>query len=294
VAAPRVSIICIFLDMKDFLAEAVESVLAQDFTDFELLLVDDGSSDGSSEIARDFASRFPDKVRYLEHQEHATCGMSASRNLGIRQSAAPYIAFIDADDRWRPHKLSQQVALLDREPAAAMVCGRVNYWESWRGGKDRLVFTGHLRDALSRPPDALLRLYPLGVVDAPCPSDIMVRRAVVDAVGGFEESFTGFYEDMAFFVKIFAEFPVWFSTAVWLDYRRHDASASSGIAAGDYRRIRRSLFDLLENYLAERSVTEKAKVLRAIAGARWELDHPLLGRVRRAVRSRLARLGGRW
>ena len=275
--------------MEAFIGEAIESVLGQDFEDFELLLVDDGSSDGSTAVARDFERRFPDRVRYLEHEGHANRGMSASRNLGIHHSAAPYIAFIDADDRWRSSKLLRQVAILDREPDAAMVCGRVNYWESWRGGRDRLVFTGHVRDALSRPPEALLRLYPLGVVDAPCPSDIMVRRSAVEAVGGFEESFTGFYEDMAFFVKIFAEFPVWFSTAVWLDYRRHDGSASSRISPEEYRTIRRTLLDRFEDYLAGRPIAEKEKIRLAIASARWELDHPLLGRLRRSVRSRLAR-----
>jgi glycosyltransferase involved in cell wall biosynthesis len=294
VAAPSVSIICIFLDMEAFIAEAIKSVLDQDFEDFELLLVDDGSTDGSTSIARDFERRFPDKVRYLEHEGHANRGMSASRNLGIQCSTAPYLAFIDADDRWRPTKLSQQITILDREPEAAMVCGRVNYWETWRGGRDRLVFTGHRRDGLSRPPETLLSLYPLGVVDAPCPSDIMVRRSAVEAVGGFEESFTGFYEDMAFFVKIFAEFPVWLSTSVWLDYRRHEGSASSNITADDYRRIRRSLLDRLEVYVANRPISEKARVLRAIATARWELDHAFLGRLRRSVRSRLARLSGGW
>lgn len=288
--SPRVSVVCIFLNVERFLAEAIESVLVQDFPDFELLLVDDGSTDASTGIARGLAGRFPAKLRYLEHPGHSNRGMSASRNLGIRSASAPYVAFIDADDRWRGTKLSEQVAILDREREAAMACGRVNYWSSWRGGTDRLVYTGHARDGLSRAPETLLRLYPLGVADAPCPSDVMVRRAAIDAVGGFDEHFTGFYEDMAFFAKIFAEWPVCFSSRAWTDYRQHDDSASSLTRPDQRRSIRRTFLDRFESYVDGRRLPEKAKIRRAIALARWELEHPWLGRCLRAARVRLSRL----
>jgi glycosyltransferase involved in cell wall biosynthesis len=83
VTSPRVSVICIFLDEERFLREAIDSVVAQDFTDWELLLVDDGSRDASTGIARDYATAMPDKVRCLEHSDHANRGMSAARNLGL-------------------------------------------------------------------------------------------------------------------------------------------------------------------------------------------------------------------
>ena len=79
--APLVSVITIFLNANRFIREAIESVLAQDFTDFELILVDDGSTDGSSALACGYAEKFPDKISYLEHANHSNRGMSASRNL---------------------------------------------------------------------------------------------------------------------------------------------------------------------------------------------------------------------
>src|SRR5258707_1101776 len=81
---PRVTVITIFLDAERYLDEAIMSVLRQDLPDWELLLVDDGSSDRSTTIALDYTQRFPDKIIYLEHEGHANRGMSASRNLGIR------------------------------------------------------------------------------------------------------------------------------------------------------------------------------------------------------------------
>ena len=86
--APLVSVVTIFLNGEPFIGEAIESVLAQTFRDFELLLVDDGSTDGSTALARARAEREPGRVLYLEHEGHANRGMSASRNLGIEHAQA--------------------------------------------------------------------------------------------------------------------------------------------------------------------------------------------------------------
>ena len=91
----------IFLDAALFLAEALDSVLAESFQDFELLLVDDGWTDGSTTIARGFADRLRARGRYLEHPGDANRGMSASRNLGIRHARGPF-RLLDADDVWLP------------------------------------------------------------------------------------------------------------------------------------------------------------------------------------------------
>src|SRR5918994_2063107 len=99
-----VSCIVIFLDEERFIEEAIKSVFAQTYENWELLLVDDGSTDGSTQIALRYAERHPGKVRYLEHPGHQNRGMSASRNLGISQAKGEYVALLDADDVWLPHK----------------------------------------------------------------------------------------------------------------------------------------------------------------------------------------------
>ena len=177
--APLVSVVAIFLNGQPYLSDAVECVLAQDFQDFELLLVDDGSTDGSTRLALDYARRWPGRVIYLEHEGHSNRGMSASRNLGIRHARGKFLALIDADDIWRPTKLSEQVALLEQYPEVAMVSGAVSYWRSWAGEEDVIIPTGHVQDKPVLPPEALLALYPLGRAAAPCPSDLMLRREIV-------------------------------------------------------------------------------------------------------------------
>ena len=114
---PLVSVIMIFLNAERFIQEAIESVLAQSYTGWELLLIDDGSVDSSGEIARQYAGRYARKMRYLSHAGGANLGMSASRNLGIKSARGELIAFLDADDVWLAEKLEQQVEILRLQPA---------------------------------------------------------------------------------------------------------------------------------------------------------------------------------
>src|SRR5437870_6205119 len=100
-----ISVVTIFLNAEKFLQQAVESVFTQTYDQWELLLVDDGSTDASSKMAKDIADQHPQNVRYLEHEGHKNLGMSASRNLGIREAKGSYIAVLDSDDFWFPQQL---------------------------------------------------------------------------------------------------------------------------------------------------------------------------------------------
>ena len=117
----RVSIVTPFLNAERFLAESVESVLAQTRDDWELLLVDDGSSDRSRAIACAYAARYPDRIHVLSHPENRHRGASASRNVGTARAVGEYIAYLDADDVYLPGKLAHQVPLLDAHPEVGIV-----------------------------------------------------------------------------------------------------------------------------------------------------------------------------
>ncbi|MBA2318870.1 MAG: glycosyltransferase family 2 protein [Euzebyales bacterium] len=110
--SPAVSVVLIFYNDERFLPEAIESVLGQTYRDFELILADDGSTDGSTALARSYAQADPERVRYVEHPGHANHGISAARNLGIADVRGRFVAFLDSDDVWEPEKLADAAGTL--------------------------------------------------------------------------------------------------------------------------------------------------------------------------------------
>ena len=300
---PRVSVIAIFLDGEAFLAEAIESVIAQSFQNLEFLLVDDGSGPPATKIAKAYAARYPGKIRYLEHPGHVNRGAAAARNLGILQACGELVAFIDADDVWLPSKLADHVAVLDAHPEVGMVCGTAIYWNSWSNGRDHVVPTGHRQDVVIHPPAAALELYPLGTAQPPCPSDVVIRADLVRQIGGFEEQFTAekqLFEDQAFFLKVWLSAPVYFCSAQSLKYREHPASCVATVTrAGKYHQVRLYFLEWLEAYLKSKNNIDPrvtSSLRRAVRYYRSPRIHYLLS-VLTKVRNRFSRLSaraGRW
>lgn len=280
-----VSIIMIFYNSERFIREAVESVFAQTYGNWELLLADDGSTDTSSATARQFAEQYPGKVRYLEHYGHQNRGMSATRNLGIREARGEYIAILDSDDVWLPHKLEEQVTILDSFPEAAMVYGRTQFWFSWTGNpedveRDFITDIGVQPNILVKPPTMLAYF----LKSCPYSCSVLVRREIVEDVGGFEEAFRGMYEDQVFFAKVFARAPVFVSGECWDRYRRHsDSCMSVAMKAGQFHPVNPSPTSLtflkwLEVYLLEQGIKD-AKVWVALREMLLPYDHPILYRL---------------
>lgn len=251
--APLVSIVLIFFNEERFLPDAVASVLAQTLTDWELLLVDDGSTDASSDRARAYAREQPQRIRYLEHPDHANRGMSATRNLGIFSARGRYLSFIDADDVWLPRKLEEQVALAQANPRAAMVVGLTQWWYGWTGvaADARRDFVQTLPVALDTvvAPPALLTAFLQD--EYASIADILVNRELAQSVGGYETAFRGLYEDQAFHAKICAAHPVYVSHKTWYRYRQHPDScvAAAATVSGAKAAARLMYLNWLESYL---------------------------------------------
>jgi glycosyltransferase involved in cell wall biosynthesis len=296
-AAPQVSVIVIFLNAQRFIEEAVESVLAQTHEDWELLLVDDGSTDGSNAVALRYQAGGHGRVRYLHHPGHANLGMSASRNLGLRSARGQYVALLDADDVWRPHKLARQVAILTAEPRAAMVYGAPEYWYSWTGRvedsvRDTVRDIGIGTSTLMEPP-ALLTLFLQGRAVTPCPSDILVRRSDALRVGGFEDSFRGLYEDQVFCAKVCLDAPVFVSTECWDRYRQHPESCSSTARSTSHHAVARLAYlKWLEKFLTSKRI-EVPELWQALRDrqSRYRASSPdgLVGRLWRSGQAALKR-----
>src|SRR5690348_5760608 len=184
--APLVSVIIPFFNSESFLRETIESVLKQDYTNWELLLMDDGSTDESVQIARSFAEMHPDKIFYYEHLGHQNKGLSATRNAGIRQARGELVTFIDSDDVWLPGFLTTQVALMQKHDVA-MVCEATEYWYDWLNPrkKNKIIPIGITNDVAYDPPQLMLNLYPLGKGTSPCTCAFLIKKEALVRHDGF-------------------------------------------------------------------------------------------------------------
>ncbi|MEX2382395.1 MAG: glycosyltransferase family A protein [Opitutales bacterium] len=284
-SSPLVSVIITFLNEGMFLEEAIASVLAQDYKYWELLLVDDGSADSSAELALRYARQYPGRIRSLEHKGHVNRGVCASRNLGTRHARGRYFAFLDADDVWLPAKLTQQVAIMEANPSAGMVCGTTEYWYSWTGRpkdrtRNRRLPVGAPSGSLIQPPGLLKQLYPLGRGVAPCPSNFLLRRETVEQIKGFEEDFQGpnqMYEDQAFLTKVHLNAAVYVAGACWDLHRIHPAScvAQVGAESDTYHAVRQFYLKWLEEYLLTEDVDDE-EIWNSYRCSLWRYQHPNL------------------
>lgn len=272
-SSPLVSIVIICFNGVEFLQEAIDSALAQTYTHWELFIVDDGSSDGSDEIARNYASRDSARIHYLEHDGHKNLGMSASRNLGIRCAKGEYLAFLDADDYWLPEKLETHVRMLNDQPNVGMLYGTAKYWYSWTGRAEDKArdFVPELRtrgNILFDPPE-LLPMLLNGKAEVPCTCSLLVRRELVQKIGGFEESFRGMYEDQVFYAKVCLSTPVLATDDCLAWYRQHPKSHSSVIVkSGKLISTQYSFLQWLETYCSKTNVTDR-NVLQTIRRKLW-------------------------
>lgn len=245
-ANPVVSILTPAFNSAAFIAETVESALQQSWSDFELLIVDDGSTDGTLDVVRT-AARGDSRVKCLSGP-HA--GPAAARNVGLQHASGRFIALLDSDDVWDSRFLSEQLSLLDQHPDISIVSANV---VSRGGPHDGTPFW-----PITSGTHELRTHEPIAHEDAVSVFAVF-RREVVEHIGGFDTAFTG-NEDYEFWLRaINAGFRVLQNRALLGRYRRRPGSVSSD----DLR--------MLNGIIA---VLEAAGRMRG----RLEVDRPLINR----------------
>ncbi|MDW7710115.1 MAG: glycosyltransferase [Deferrisomatales bacterium] len=192
---PRVSVIIPTRDRRELAAEAVGSVLSQTWHDLELLVVDDGGTDG---VAEHLGALYPDPRLRVVRQEHR--GVSAARNRGVAETSGEWVAFLDSDDLWLPRKLERQLAAA-AEPPGWVACHTEEAW--YRRGR-----WANPRKIHAKPTTpggwVFPACVPLCVIS---PSSILLRRRVFEALGGFDESLPA-CEDYDLWLRLTAFHPV--------------------------------------------------------------------------------------
>jgi glycosyltransferase involved in cell wall biosynthesis len=270
-----VSVIICFFNAKKFLKEAIKSVFAQTYKHWELLLIDDGSTDRSTKIARQYAERYPQKVSYIEHAKHRNLGTSVSRNVGINKSNGEYIAFLDSDDVWLPQKLEEQIQIMTSHPKVAMVYGPALQWYNWsdepvKGKSDFLQELGVKANIVIESPN-LLKEFLKNENIVPSPSGVLVRRKIICREGGFEEKFPTLFDDQVLYVKICFVSAVFVAGKCWIKYRNHPDSLCYTARNGKWEYWNQRYWEWVTKYLKEKGITDtdiqtilKKKLINAI------------------------------
>lgn len=263
--APLVSVVVPFLNPGEFLRECVESVMAQTYPHWELLLVDDGSTDGSPAIAGKFAAANPGRVTVLQHPAGENRGMPASRNLGLSRARGEFIASLDSDDVFLPDKLERQLGILGAHPECSFTFARMEVWSSWQvGRKDSIQnLTCPVGSPIAPP-----RFIPWLLSGRNDPQGALMRKADIDKVGGWVESIS-MCEDWAMYIKLALRWAVIADGKPNYRYRQH-ASQTCAVhrRAGTFHSSFAGFFDWLERYLSEQQVND-AEIRRAVRYARW-------------------------
>lgn len=243
---PLVSVVITAYNASNWIGETLESVLAQDFSDFEVIVVDDGSTDDTTMVVAGFGERV-----YCIHK--ANGGQPSARNVGIQAARGEYIAFVDADDLWAKEKLRLQVKLLKGTGVAWAYCDAYTFDDKsgrrlGRFGKANRQYDG----------DILESLFLAQFIPSPTP---IIRRAVFEHVGYFDEHMK-VAEDWNMWLKIAAHYPVGLVPMPLADYRCHSTSVIGGL---DPQAILNAQLTLIEKAIAREPARLGPLKNRAIA-----------------------------
>jgi glycosyltransferase involved in cell wall biosynthesis len=260
---PKVSVVIATYNRAKFLPETLESVFKQRFQVFELIVVDDGSTDNTQDVLR----TYEDRIHYIYHENR---GPSAARNLGVRRARAPWIAVQDSDDLCAAHHLETLYKYAAEHPG----CGMIFANGAYLGGKEHnreTIIPGRKSQHLAQQGIKLVDLFDKSIVRLQAS---LISKKCYDAVGGHDESLRISMDlDLAF--RILMRHPVAYLDEVVFYYRKHEGNI------GRNQELR-----LLEN------IRVIEKLLREFPQARTMLGE---GRVARRLAYRYYRLAkGRW
>ena len=250
-----------------FIRESLDSVLAQTFHDYEVICVDDGSTDDSVAILNEYR-------QHVTVLRQANGGQGAARNAGVHHTSGRYVAFIDQDDRWYPWKLTQQVLALEADPEAVLVHCNSDRMDI----QGRVLQRGATVEEHSRAMESPLgRLLGEGLI---LPSAMLVRRDAFERVGGFDHALRG-YEDFDLCARLKQKGRFVFLDEPGMCYRVH-AGGSSRAGHTVVRSRERFLKNMMKLYDTDEAKRCILNVLMAECYSDWGMDEMRSGNVSEA------------
>jgi glycosyltransferase involved in cell wall biosynthesis len=215
-AYPKVSVFVLTYNQKDFIQETIESILIQQYPNMEIVIGDDGSTDGAQEILLQYKKNYPDLFKLILSQRNE--GITANCNKILKECTGKYVAWLGGDDIWLPGKLSKQVSLLEKNPDAALCVSKVKWFDS-KTNKTLLIYPRGDFDVSDM--NNIEIAYYIG-----CNGSSYVFRSDAIPKYGFEPSIP-MVSDWLFVIEVLRKNRVIFINEALARYRRHGASMSN-------------------------------------------------------------------
>ena len=212
-----VSVIMPVYNTKTYLGTALDSVLKQSWVDFEIIIVDDGSKDGSRALIQQYAEKYPEKIRYF-FQENG--GAAHARNTGLKNAKGGYVAFLDSDDLWMSNKLQIQINYFQKNPEVDLIYTNAILIDSHGNDQGELYSRSEEFDIL--PNELFNSILIRNFVPF---SSIILKKTVIDNIGGFNVTY-GNTEDMDFLLRVIREHQGQGIKQNLIMYRIHENNAS--------------------------------------------------------------------
>lgn len=245
---PIVSIIIPAYNAAQFIAATLESALAQTLKDTEIIVIDDGSKDGTASVVQAFPN-----VRYVRQ---ANGGVSTARNHGAVLAQGQFLAFLDSDDIWHPDKLRQQVQAFEQHPDSVFCRTAFTYQDE---DEQRIRLGAERQDAPhSITPDLLPSfLHPYFAT-----STVMVRKSAFDEAGGFDASLR-IAEDVDFYLRVLAKHPKMIYMTEALVHKRTVEGSLGDDSASGYVQLLKVYDRFLAQHPQARHVLGESNIARA-------------------------------
>lgn len=193
---PKVSVIIPTYNCAEYIAEAIDSVLAQTYKNYEIIVIDDGSTDNTKQILKDYK----DKIKYIYQKNH---GVSIARNNGIINSTGKYVAFLDSDNKWLPNLLAESLSIFEKYPEVGLVHSRKirisedGFWFKKDNHGDEKYLSGNIYKYL------LFRKANINL------SSVVLRRNCLEKVGMFDDNLSKIgCEDRELFLRIAKKYKI--------------------------------------------------------------------------------------
>jgi glycosyltransferase involved in cell wall biosynthesis len=252
---PQVSVIIPTFNCAALVKEAIESALAQTYRDFEVIVVDDGSDDDTTSVVAQFGS----DIHYLRQTNQ---GASAARNQGIAMSRGKYIAFLDADDVWKPNKLAEQIPVLERDSSIGLV------YSDWaitsENGETKASQLKDLKPASGYVFDGLVQC---GFI---LTSGTVVRRSCLEDVGHFDKTLS-IAQDYDLWLRICYRWKIELVNKVLVTKRDRNGNLSSNLVKTATERI--ALFDKALKNFTDMTPATRRLVKNQLAYNHWDVGY---------------------